>query len=65
MILGESKKISSKAYNENTCKSSNMSTGKQKSPHFSGDRADFIEIDVHIEKSRLFVSARTFLLDSG
>lgn len=46
-------------------KSSNMSTGKQKSPHFSGDRADFIEIDVHIEKSRLFVSARTFLLDSG
>ena len=46
-------------------KSSNMSTGKQKSPHFSGGWADFIEIDVHIEKSRLFVSARTFLLDSG
>lgn len=46
-------------------KSSNMSTGKQKSQHFIGDWADFIEIDVYIEKSRLFVSAGTFFLDSG
>ena len=31
------------------CKSSNMGTKEQKSPHFSGNWAGFIEIDMHIE----------------
>ena len=46
-------------------KSSNMSTGYQKSPHSSGDWTDFIENDMYIEKSRLFVSAGAFFLYSG